>query len=439
MFRAGDKRITHRNESFSVPAETETALRVGNRRSRVFRLHFQFDPKRHFPFGIIGQIHPVVDACIAGSIELQSDFFFSGLQLQTGQLTARNEESSLLLQVWMGMEDHPGRHDKIFRRKLLQQQIRAVVQRRAARLLDRKEPHAAIRQSIVPVRRRHCRILPIERQTIRADSRRYPAGIRYRQIVRIDGLADAVAVRVLADEGPAVTVPCHRLQMDDAPVGALVLEMQEPTLPFRRLHPSALVRPVDGTFRSGHHDTFLIGPEWIVRPKDSLPAGRNAAGRGKDIIAAVPFVEFGPFDGRLGLVSVEDDAGRPEQMRPVGGHRRHEQHALEPGTRTGRRMREPGLSVFIPQRTGIDETFGFHHPDRVFPTATRVLCPNHENTPVRIAAEDIEPAFVVTDGRRPDPVSVLDLGPEIVLRPLPSCSGIIGQRRPDQRPVHQVA
>ena len=260
-----------------------------------------------------------------------------------------------------------------------------------------------------------------------------------RHPVRGDRLADAVAVRVFADQRPAVAAPRHRLQMHDAPVCAFVLEMQEPVFPLRGLHPAALVRPVDGTLRRSHHDAFFVRTVRTFSAKHRLPAGLDAARRCKNVVAPVPLVEFGPFDGRLRLVPVVHDPGRPQQPRSVGRHRSHEHHALEPGPRPGGRMRKPGPAVLVPERTGIDETLGLHHPDRIFPAPARILGPDHENPPVRIAAENIEPAVMIADGRRPDAVSMLHAAMEIRIRPVPIGPRIIAQRRTGQLPVDQIA
>ena len=101
-------------------------------------------------------------------------------------------------------------------------------------------------------------------------------------------------------------------------------------------------------------------------------------------------------------------------------------------------MGQPSLAVLIPEGTRIDESLGLHHPNRRFPRTARILCPDHEDAPVRIAAKDIEPAIVITDGRCPDTVRMLHLRPEIIFRGIPTRSGIVRQRCAYQRPIHQI-
>ena len=67
--------------------------------------------------------------------------------------------------------------------------------------------------------------------------------------------------------------------MDNPPVGPLVLEMEEPILPFRRLDPSSLMGSVYGTIGPGHHNALLIRPPWVVRPQYRLPACSDATSR----------------------------------------------------------------------------------------------------------------------------------------------------------------
>ena len=122
--------------------------------------------------------------------------------------------------------------------------------------------------------------------------------------------------------------------MDDASVGTLVLEMEEPVLPGRRVHPGALMGAVDGTLGPGHDDALLIGAERVIGPEDRLPACRDTTGRREDVILPVPPVELGPFDGRLAQVAVVHDPGRSQEPGPVRVHRRHEKDTLEARPRT---------------------------------------------------------------------------------------------------------
>ena len=94
-------------------------------------------------------------------------------------------------------------------------------------------------------------------------------------------------------------------------------------------------------------------------------------------------------------------------------------------------MGKISLSVFIPERTGVDITFPPNHPNGILPGAGGILRAHHHDTPVRVSEIDIEPAFVKADGRRPDAVSVLYRGAEHRVR-------IICQRRPHLLPVHKV-
>ena len=282
------------------------------------------------------------------------------------------------------------------------------------RLLHRIQPDSSFRQGIMPIRRGNGGVLPIERQAVGAG--RCPVGAGHdvragqgagggRDGIRdaigsspgSDGLADAVAVGIFSNHRPAVIKPGHRLEMDDASVSSLVLEMEEPAFTGGRFHPTALVRAVDRARGGCHHDAFFIGAERMAGAQHGLPAGLDAAGRSENIIISVPLVELRPFNRGLRAVPVIDDARRAQQTRPVGTHRSHEHYAFKAGAGAGRCVRQPGAAVFVPERAGIDEAFGADHPDGIFPTAARILRPDHEYTPVGIAAEDVEPAVVIAD------------------------------------------
>ena len=199
----------------------------------------------------------------------------------------------------------------------------------------------------MPIRRRYRRILPFQADAIGFVTLLVISSGDVLLVISSGGgagveksivphrLPHTIPVGIHADERPAIGPPGHRLEVQDAPVGALVLEMEEPVLPFRGIHPGALMRAVDGTRRPGHHDALLVGAERVVGPQDRLPARGHAAGRREDVILPVPLVELRPFDGRLAQMPVIHDAGRAQQARPVRRHRRDEQDALvpRPGTR----------------------------------------------------------------------------------------------------------
>ena len=250
-------------------------------------------------------------------------------------------------------------------------------------------------------------------------------------------LPDAVAVRVLADHGPAV-LPGHRLEVHDAAVGAFVLEVQEPVVTGGIPHPGSLVRPVDGPGRPCHDDALLPRTLDPLRPEHRLPARRHAPGGSEEIVPALMFVELGPFDRRLRKVTVENGPGRPQEAGSVRIHRRQVEHALQACPGSGDAVREPRPAVLVPKRARVDESLLPHHPDGRFPRPFRILRPDHENAAVGIAHKDVEPASVVADRRCPDRIPVLHACVEIILRRLPIGPRIIRQRIIDQLPVHQV-
>ena len=60
-----------------------------------------------------------------------------------------------------------------------------------------------------------------------------------------NGLADAVAVDVHADDAPVVLEPGHRLKVADPAPGVAVFEVHKPVVALHVAHPAALVWAVD--------------------------------------------------------------------------------------------------------------------------------------------------------------------------------------------------
>ena len=336
------------------------------------------------------------------------------------------------------MEKQFGRGGETLRGKHPLQEIGALPKADML-LLHAVEPHPAVRQGPVPIRPRHRGVLPRQVQAIRAYGGSRKAVSGGRQPLSGHGhpaggyrLAHPVAVRVFPYERPAVGLPVHGLEVDNAAVGALVLEMEEPVSPVGARHPGALVRTVHRSGGPGHHNLFFIRAIYAAGAEHRLPAGGHSAGGGKDIVPTVPLVELGPLDGGLRQVAVENKAGRACEGGSIGLHRGHKEDALEPGAGTGGPVRKPGVSLRIPKRAGVYEALLAHHPDGRLPSARDILRLNHENAPVRVSYIDIEPAVVVTDGRGPDAAAVLH-------RAVESGGGIIRERSPHLLPMDQIA
>ena len=463
-------------------------------------------------------------------------------QPQPGVRIAHDQETGRLAAVFprrIGPERQAGRHDETFSEETAHQEVGAHPEiHRSRPVHDGIEPDPAVRADRMPGRRRDAGILPTGRKAIAGPcsrsrvcgflagntsrgrrgltgavcrSRKSPTGaIRRsgreritdrqagrqrmtvrggdRQRSRSDRRPDPVPVRIGADHRPAVLRPAHRLEVDDAAVGAFILEMEEPVATVRRLHPRPLMGAVDArqrqrvqpagrpgaschsvnsaTLRPGfnatrwhcpgagrqnapgasrfasgrsHHHALLKRPPGAAGAQNCLPARSDAARGSEEVTPSIPAVKFGPFDGRLGQVSVIDNAGRAQQTGAVRRHFGHEQDTFQPRPGTGRRMGEVGLPVAVPQRAGIDETLSAQEPDRLGPGTGGVLRPYHEDAAVGIAAEDMEPAVMIPDGRRPHAVAGRDTAPERIpvllgeRRP-----GIFRQGSPDLPPVDQV-
>lgn len=70
--------------------------------------------------------------------------------------------------------------------------------------------------------------------------------------------------------------PAHRLEVDDPPVRAALLEVREPVLAVLRAHPGALVRAVDLGATLFEDDPLLVRAEEVARAEGALPAGLHS-------------------------------------------------------------------------------------------------------------------------------------------------------------------
>ena len=103
-------------------------------------------------------------------------------------------------------------------------------------------------------------------------------------------------------------------------------------------------------------------------------------------------------------------------------------------------MRKVGLAVFVPKRAAVNYALALLHPDDRPPRPCRVLCLGHEETLVRVTAIDVEPPVVITYGRSPHIVAVLDLlvPVEVGTFVFREYGIVVGQGMSDEFPVHQV-
>ena len=298
-------------------------------------------------------------------------------------------------------------------------------------------------KGIMPVGRRNAGILPFQIQSVRPEIgtvvMSVPLIIRdighpERSLPTLYGQAAAVAVRIIPYYRPSVLFPDHRLKVNYASIGAFVLEVDEPMRAIGCIYPGTLVGAVYAALAGSHHDAFLIGPEGIICTQDGLPSGFHPTGGSEYVVFAIALVHLGSFYGGLGSVPIENHSGRPNKFCPIGRHGCHEQHTLDSRPRTGTTMAQIGLSILIPEGTGVDEATAFINPHRLFPLPAGVLGTHHKDSAVRIPAINVEPAVMIADCRSPYAVPVLNPGRskrfESIL--------VVGQGSSNQLPVDKV-
>ena len=122
---------------------------------------------------------------------------------------------------------------------------------------------------------------------------------------------------LLTHDRPA-SRPVDRVQVDDAAIGFLVLEMQEPVLTILRVYPAALMRAVDAGLTLCQHLLVLVRAKGRLRAHSQLKASRHAAGRTHNPVPAVALIELRSFAGAvLRAVAVEDDDGLADGLGTV--------------------------------------------------------------------------------------------------------------------------
>ncbi len=210
-----------------------------------------------------------------------------------------------------------------------------------------------------------------------------------------------------AHDGPVVA-PGHGLQVHHAAVGPLVLEVQEPVFAVFRVHPRALMGPVDGAVALGQHLAHLVGAEGRAGAHGQLEARGHAAGRTHNPIPAVALVEFGALAGVvLGAVAVEHDDGPADGAGALDVELAHGDDRGEAAAAVGPRVDEVAAAVVVPERRSVDDAFAGDDQHGWLPGTGRMGGLDHEDAVVGVAPVDVEPAVVVADAGRPHAVAVL--------------------------------
>ena len=225
-------------------------------------------------------------------------------------------------------------------------------------------------------------------------------GGRLRLAIGEHGLA------LLSHHGPT-TGPVDGLQVDNAAVGALVLEMQEPILAQSSMDPAALMGAIDRSLALTQHGLALVGPVGTLRAHGKLPAGFDATCRTHNPVPAVALVELRTFSRIVAVASVEDDDRLANRAGTIGRKLTHGEHGVETSTRVGPSVDEVAATVVVPERTGVDHALARNHADGFLPRSGGILRLHHHHAAVGIAPVDVELAVVMANAGCPDTVAML--------------------------------
>ena len=235
---------------------------------------------------------------------------------------------------------------------------------------------------------------------------------------------------LLPHHGPAGG-PVDRLQVDDAPIGPLVVEVEEPVLAKRRVNPGTLVGAIDVGGALPHHALPFVGPKGRTASHGQLPTHGHAPCRAHYPVPTLAGVELRAFGGVVLLSAVKHDAGAADGAGAVGRQFANGQHRVETGARRCPTVNQIAAPVVVPQWAGVNHALARNHANGPFPRACRVFGLHHENALVGVAPVDVEFTLVVADGRCPHAFPVLRLCEQRFRLQF-------GQGMADDFPVHQI-
>ena len=221
----------------------------------------------------------------------------------------------------------------------------------------------------------------------------------------LDRLADAVTVLLQADERP-ILAPCHGLQMQDAAIDAVVLEVEEPVLARGRVDPRALMGAVGAGIALMQNDFLLIGAEGAARAERHLPARADATRRRKDVVPAVALIKLRAFHRGVHQLVVEHLDPVVQQAACVWGHAADIDAVLDATAALGVGVGHVGVAVVVPERAGVDPAAGLLDAVQLTPRACGIFRSCDKNAFVGQRGKDIEHAVMVADGRGPRAAAV---------------------------------
>ena len=111
-----------------------------------------------------------------------------------------------------------------------------------------------------------------------------------------NGLPRGFIFMIGADDGPIVA-PAHGLEVHDAAVRSVGLEVNEPAFALGSFDITALMRTVDVGRALRQHDALVVRAVDLARAQDRLRSHADAAEGRKDVVIAVALIELGAFEG----------------------------------------------------------------------------------------------------------------------------------------------
>ena len=214
---------------------------------------------------------------------------------------------------------------------------------------------------------------------------------------RLRGLAYAISVVGLADEGEAVFVPGDGLEVEHSAQLSVALEVIEPPFAVGCIDQGTLMRAVNVGRARLQAAPSLVGAVYILASEHGLPTGYYTALGNAEVVVAVFLQELRAFGHR----SLIDRLTLVQKACPVGTHAMDDDRS---GTYAA--VTQIGLPVFVPERTGVFPAIDVDHLVQWRPGAFWLLGTGHIEARVRHADEHPETSVVIAQGRGPSAVGI---------------------------------
>ncbi len=167
------------------------------------------------------------------------------------------------------------------------------------------------------------------------------------------------------------------------------------------------MRTIDRAIPLIHDHLSFVWTIYIFGTKHQLPTRRNTTSRSKYIVVPISLIKLRTFHCRVGFMTVKYYFSFIGNFSTFSVHFLDSQHTFNSCTTTCPTMNQIYLSVSIPKRTRVYETFAFFYQNRLRPRTSRVFSFGQINP--KIWVRIINPKFtsMIANRRSPNAIAML--------------------------------